>query len=345
MNNEFIQSLKQISEEKEIDVEVVLDAVEVALATACKKNSGTNGDVEVTIDRETGEMHVFSNREVKEEPNPELNEISIEEAKEFMPDPQDGDIIKLEVTPKDFGRVAAQTAKQVVMQKLREAEREIIFSDFTAKTGELTTGIIQKITKNTVIVNLGRVEAIMPKSEQVPTEKYEMNQRIKVVIAEVNQTTKGPQVIVSRNSVEFIKRLFEQEVPEIFDGIVEIKGIIREAGSKTKVAVTSHDADVEPLGACVGKSGQRINLIMSELDNEKIDIVVWNNDINEYIKAALSPATVCDIQFNEEEKSAQVTVPTGELSLAIGKSGQNVRMAARLVGCKIDIKGNTPVEE
>ncbi|MCQ2979321.1 MAG: transcription termination factor NusA, partial [Clostridia bacterium] len=237
-------------------------------------------------------------------------------------------------------RVAAQTAKQVVMQKLREAEREIVFEDYSDKVGEIASGIIQKVSKNVIIVNLGRVEAIMPRSEQVPSEKYQMNQRIKVLITQVNQTPKGPQVIVSRSSNDFIKRLFEQQIPEVYDGIVEIKGIIREAGSKTKVAVMSHDEDVEPLGACVGRAGQRINSIMDELVNEKIDIVIWNSDVKEYIKAALSPASVVDITLDEEEKSAQVIVPESELSLAIGKSGQNARMAARLVGCKIDIKGD-----
>ena len=270
-----------------------------------------------------------------------LNEISIEEAKEMgVDDPQEGDVIQEEVVIKDFGRVAAQTAKQVVMQKLREAEREIVFTDFQGKVGELATGIIQKVSKNVIIVNLGRVEAIMPRSEQVPSEKYQMNQRIKVLITQVNQTPKGPQVIVSRSSNDFIKRLFEQQIPEVYDGIVEIKGIIREAGSKTKVAVMSHDEDVEPLGACVGRAGQRINSIMDELVNEKIDIVIWNSDVKEYIKAALSPASVVDITLDEEEKAAEVIVPETELSLAIGKSGQNVRMAARLVGCKIDIKGD-----
>lgn len=341
---EFIESLNAIKEEKQIDIEVVLQAVEAALVTACKKDIVTGGNVEVKIDRETGEYQVFSTREVKEEPNPELNEISIEEAKEMgVDDPQEGDVIKelVPVSSEDFGRVAAQTAKQVVMQKLREAEREIVFEDYTDKVGEIASGIIQKVSRNIIIVNLGRVEAIMPRNEQVALEKYQMNQRIKVIITEVNQTPKGPQVIVSRASNDFIKRLFEQEIPEVYDGIVEIKGIIREAGSKTKVAVTSHDEDVEPLGACVGKAGQRINTIMSELGNEKIDIVVWSSDIKEFIKAALSPASVVDITINEEEKSALVIVPDNELSLAIGKSGQNARMAARLVGCKIDIKGES----
>lgn len=339
---EFLESLKQLEEEKQIDSEIIISAVETALVTACKKDIVTNGNIEVKIDRETGEYQVFSTREVKAEPNPELNELSIEEAREFIADPEEGDIIKemIPVNQDTFGRVAAQTAKQVIMQKLREAEREIVYTDFSGKVGELASGIIQKVSRNVIIVNLGKVEAIMPRNEQVPSERYQMNQRIKVIITEVNQTPKGPQVIVSRASNDFIKRLFEQEIPEVYDGIVEIKGIIREAGSKTKVAVTSHDEDVEPLGACVGRAGQRINSIMDELVNEKIDIVVWSNDIKEYIKAALSPASVVDIELDEEEKSAEVIVPETELSLAIGKSGQNVRMAARLVGCKIDIKGD-----
>lgn len=340
MNSEFIQALEQVSKEKELDIDVIVEAVEISLATACKKNYGNSQDVEVVIDRETGEIHVYSKKEVKEEPNRDLGEISIEEAKEYKKRAKEGDIIKIEVTPKDFGRVAAQTAKQVVMQKLREAERELVFSDFSNKEREIVTGIVQKVSKGATFINLGRVEAVMPISEQVPTERYEMNERIKVIITEVNQTPKGPQVIVSRASSEFIRRLFEQEIPEIFDGVVEIKGIVREAGSKTKVAVVSHDDDVEALGSCVGKAGQRINLIMSELEGEKIDIVLWNKDVKEYIAAALSPASVVDIELSDDEKSAVVTVPENELSLAIGKNGQNVRMAARLVGCKIDIKGD-----
>jgi len=341
VNSEFIEALEQISAEKELDIDIILEAVEVSLTTACKKNFGNNHNVEVTIDRDTGEIHVFSNKEVKEEPNKELGEISILEAQEYMKNPQVGDIVKIEVTPKDFGRVAAQKAKQVVVQKLREAEREIIYNEYLEKEKEIVTGIIQKITKTAIFVNLGKIEAIMPLSEQVHTEKYEMNQRIKAIITQVEQTTKGPQIVVSRASSEFLRRLFEQEVPEVYDGIVEIKGIVREAGSKSKVAVLSHDKDVEPLGACVGKAGQRINNIMKELNGEKIDIVVWSNDIEEFIKAALSPAKVIDININHDEKIAEVIVPESELSLAIGKNGQNVRMAAKIVGCKIDIKGDS----
>lgn len=344
MNREFIEALEQISKEKELDAQVILDAVEISLATACKKNFGFNQDVDVIIDRESGEMHVFSKREVKEEPNEELAEISIEDAKEFLLVPKEGDVVQMEVTPKDFGRVAAQTAKQVVMQKLREAERENIFNEYTDKSKELVTGIIQKITKNAIFINLGKTEATLLISEHTPGERYEMNQRIKVLITEVKQTTKGPQILVSRNTPEFIRRLFEQEIPEVYEGVVEIKNIVREAGSKSKVSVLSHDEDVEALGACVGKNGQRITNVMNELTNEKIDIVNYSADLKEYIKAALSPAKVNNIELNEEEKIAVVTVPQNELSLAIGKNGQNVRMAARLVGCKIDIKGDA-IEE
>lgn len=353
-SKEFIESLTQISEQKGISADVVLEALETALATACKKNTGSNANVEVVIDRETGGINVYTIKEVKENPDSDLGEISFKEAIEMgLDDPQEGDVIQEEVIIKDFGRVAAQTAKQVVMQKIREAEREIIFEDFTAKIGETFTGTVQKITKNVVIINIEKtytggstlIEAIMPKAEQSQFEHYEMNQQLKVVVKEVNQTTKGPQIIVSRNSIDLIKRLFENEIPEVYDGIVEIKNIIREAGSKTKVAVYSHDEDVEPLGTCVGKGGSRINNIMKDLGDEKIDIVVWSDDIKEYITNALSPATVIDIDYNEEEKAARVIVPTGELSLAIGKKGQNARMAARLVGCKIDIKGDEPVSE
>ncbi len=340
MNREFIEALEQISKEKDLNPDIIIEAVETSLATACRKNFGQTHQVDVVISRETGEIKVYAKKEVKEAIEDEQTDILIEEAKKYKSRPKLGDIVLIEVTPKDFGRVAAQTAKQVVMQKLREAERENMFSEFSTKESELANGVIQKVTPAGIYINLGKAEALMLPKDQVPTEQYDVNKRIKVLITEVSQTTKGPQILVSRSSGDFVKRLFEQEIPEIFDGIIEIKKIVREPGSKTKIAVISHDKDVDPMGACVGKNSQRINMILNELEGEKIDIVLWNKELSEFIKSAISPAKVVDVRISDDEKLAEVIVGSKELSLAIGKSGQNARMAAKLVGCKIDIKAN-----
>ena len=338
MNAEFIQALNTISKERGIDKEILVEAVETALSTAYRKNFGTNQNVEVIIDRETGEINVYAKKEVVEKVEDDILEISIEDAQRLNTKYQQGDIVNIEITPKDFGRVAAQTAKQVVMQKIREAERDLIYNEYLAKERDIVTGIIQRKTKLAVFVNFGKIEAMMPVNEQVKNEEYIMNKRIKVYVVEVKQTTKGPQIFVSRTHPELIKRLFEQEVPEIYEGIVEIKNIARDPGSRTKIAVYSKDKDVDPLGACVGQNSHRVNAIVNELHGEKIDITLWSKDVREFVKSAITPAIALAVELSEETKTARVVVPDDQLSLAIGKEGQNVRLAAKLTGWKIDIK-------
>ena len=338
MNAEFIQALNTISKERGIDKEILVEAVETALSTAYRKNFGTNQNVEVIIDRETGEINVYAKKEVVEKVEDSILEISLEDAQKLNTTYQQGDIVNIEITPKDFGRVAAQTAKQVVMQKIREAERDLIYNEYLAKERDIVTGIIQRKTKLAVFVNFGKIEAMMPVNEQVKNEEYIMNKRIKVYVVEVKQTTKGPQIFVSRTHPELIKRLFEQEVPEIYEGIVEIKNIARDPGSRTKIAVYSKDKDVDPLGACVGQNSHRVNAIVNELHGEKIDITLWSKDVREFVKSAITPAIALAVELSEETKSAKVVVPDDQLSLAIGKEGQNVRLAAKLTGWKIDIK-------
>ncbi|OGO84209.1 MAG: transcription termination/antitermination protein NusA [Clostridiales bacterium GWE2_32_10] len=338
MNAEFIQALNTISKERGIDKEILVEAVETALSTAYRKNFGTNQNVEVIIDRETGEINVYAKKEVVEKVEDDILEISIEDAQRLNTKYQQGDIVNIEITPKDFGRVAAQTAKQVVMQKIREAERDLIYNEYLAKERDIVTGIIQRKTKLAVFVNFGKIEAMMPVNEQVKNEEYIMNKRIKVYVVEVKQTTKGPQIFVSRTHPELIKRLFEQEVPEIYEGIVEIKNIARDPGSRTKIAVYSKDKDVDPLGACVGQNSHRVNAIVNELHGEKIDITLWSKDVREFVKSAITPAMALAVELSEETKTARVVVPDDQLSLAIGKEGQNVRLAAKLTGWKIDIK-------
>lgn len=339
--NEFIQALEQIQKEKGIDKEIVFEAIEASLVTACKKNFGTSQNIKVTMDREKGTVKVFAQKTVVEEVSDAALEISPEDAVKINARYQVGDICDVEVTPRNFGRIAAQNAKQVVVQKIREAERNIIYKEYKSKERDIVTGLIQRKEKKNVFVNLGKIEALLSPAEQVPTEQYMMNQRIKVYVLEVKNTPKGPQVLVSRTHPELIKRLFEQEVPEIHDGIVQIKSIAREPGSRTKIAVHSKDPQVDPLGACVGPNGNRVNVIVDELAGEKIDIVVWSSDPSEFIAAALSPAQVASVEADVEGFTATVVVPDYQLSLAIGKEGQNARLAARLTGYKIDIKSES----
>ena len=342
--NEFIQALEQIQKEKGIDKEIVFEAIEASLVTACKKNFGTSQNIKVTMDREKGTVKVFAQKTVVEEVSDAALEISPEDAVKINARYQVGDICDVEVTPRNFGRIAAQNAKQVVVQKIREAERNIIYSEYKSKERDIVTGLVQRKEKKNVFVNLGKIEALLSPAEQVPTEQYMMNQRIKVYVLEVKNTPKGPQVLVSRTHPELIKRLFEQEVPEIHDGIVQTKSIAREPGSRTKIAVHSKDPQVDPLGACVGPNGNRVNVIVDELAGEKIDIVVWSSDPNEFIAAALSPAKVASVESDVEGFTATVVVPDYQLSLAIGKEGQNARLAARLTGYKIDIKSESQEE-
>jgi len=341
MSADFILALDQLEKEKGINKEVLIEAIEAALISAYKRNFGSTQNVKIYIDRTTGDVKVFALKKVTSKPENDLLEISVEEAKKIDKKLEENDIAEVEVTPRKFGRIAAQTAKQVVVQRIREAERGIIFDEFYNKESDIVTGIVQRTERKNVIIDLGRTEAILTPAEQTPGEEYKFNERIKTYILEVKKTTKGPQILVSRTHPGLVKRLFELEVPEIHDGIVEIKGISREPGSRTKIAVHSKDSNVDPVGACVGQKGTRVQAIVDELRGEKIDKIKWSSDPREYISASLSPAKVIRVDINEEEKPAKVTVPDYQLSLAIGKEGQNARLAAKLTGWKIDIKSES----
>ncbi|MCM0648586.1 transcription termination factor NusA [Clostridium swellfunianum] len=346
MNEEFIEALKEIVKEKGISEEMLFTTIEDALVAAYKKNytTGNTQNVKVTMNRENGEIHVYSQKRVAEVPVNDVEEISIEEAKEYNPKYQIDDIVDIEVTPKKFGRVAAQAAKQVVIQRIKEAERSIIYNEFITKEYDIITGIVIRKDKGNVFVDLGKIEAVLGPNEQMAGEEYNFNDRLKLYIVEVKNTTKGAQVVVSRTHPGLVKRLFELEVPEIFNGIVEVKSIAREAGSRTKIAVYSTDETVDAMGACVGPKGSRVQNIVGELKNEKIDIIKWSKLPEEYISNALSPSKVLDVTLDEDNKSARVVVDDNQLSLAIGKEGQNVRLAAKLTGWKIDIKSKSQAD-
>lgn len=345
MNKEFIFAMDELEKEREISKDLLIEAIESALVSAYKKNYGTSQNVRVSIDREMGDIDVFMRKDVVEEVSDPFIEVSIEEAKIIDPEYEVGDVIEYQVTPKDFGRIAAQTAKQVVVQRIREAERGMIYDDYINRQSEIVTGIIHRISNETVFINIGKTEGILPANEQVRGERYLVNNRIKVYILDVKKTTKGPQVYLSRSHPGLVKRLFELEVPEIQDGTVEIKSIAREAGSRTKLAVFAADENVDPVGACVGSRGIRVQAVVDELFDEKIDIINWSEDPKELISSALSPAKVERVIIDGEEKAATVVVPDYQLSLAIGKEGQNVRLAAKLCGWKIDIKSHSQFVE
>ena len=345
MSAELILALEQLEKEKGIKKEIIIEAIEAALISAYKKNFGSAMNVKVNIDRVTGDVKVFALRKIAEDPDLEAMDISVGEAAILNPTLEVGDYVELEVTPRTFGRIAAQTAKQVVVQKLREAERGIIYDEFYNKESDIVTGIIQRIEKRNVIVDLGKTEAVLGPTEQTPGEEYKFNERLKSYIVEVKKTTKGPQIMISRTHPGLVKRLFELEVPEIHDGTVEIKSISREPGSRTKIAVYSKDENVDPVGACVGQKGTRVQAIVDELRGEKIDIIKWSNDPKDYISSSLSPAKVVRVDVDEIEKSAKVVVPDYQLSLAIGKEGQNARLAAKLTGWKIDIKSESQLRQ
>jgi len=345
MSAELILALEQLEKEKGIKKDIIIEAIEAALISAYKKNFGSAMNVKVNIDRETGDVKVFGLRKVAEVPNLDAMDISVEEAAKINPTLDVGDIAEMEVTPRTFGRIAAQTAKQVVVQKLREAERGIIYDEFYNKENDIVTGIIQRVEKRNVIVDLGKTEAVLATSEQTPGEEYRFNERLKTYIIEVKKTTKGPQIMISRTHPGLVKRLFELEVPEIHDGTVEIKSISREPGSRTKIAVYSKDENVDPVGACVGQRGTRVQAIVDELRGEKIDIIKWSNDVRDYISSSLSPAKVVRVDIIEDQKAAKVIVPDYQLSLAIGKEGQNARLAAKLTGWKIDIKSESQLRQ
>lgn len=341
MSAELIHALEQIEKEKGIGKEVLIDAIEAALITAYKRNFGSAMNVSVYIDRLTGDVRVFALKNIVEKVKDPSTELSLEQAKQFGPDFEVGDVVEVEVTPRKFGRIAAQTAKQVVMQRIREAERGLIYEEFSNKEDDIVSGVITRFERKNVIVDLGRAEAILPPSEQVPGEVYNIHDRIKAYVINVKKTNKNPQIFISRTHPGLVKRLLELEVPEIHDGIVEIKMIAREAGSRTKVAIYSKNENVDPVGACVGQKGSRIRAIVEELRGEMIDIIKWSSVPEEYIASSLSPAKVIRVDVDEENKVARVIVPDFQLSLAIGKEGQNARLAAKLTGWKIDIKSES----
>ncbi|MEI7473710.1 MAG: transcription termination factor NusA [bacterium] len=338
---------EQIEREKGIPKEVVIKSLCDAMVTAYKKHIRSHdvGNVKAIVDEQRGEIGVFREKNVVEEVADELLEISLEDAKKINKTAEIGGIVDIEVTPDDFGRIAAQSAKQVITQRIREAERKLVLDEFLEKKGTLTTCIIQRVEHRNVVVNIGKTEAILPPREQISGEYYRVNDRIRVYVLDVKETTRLPQVIVSQVHPEIVKELFELEVPEIEDGIVEIKGVSREAGYRTKIAVTSSDPEVDPVGACIGPRGARIQTIVNELKNEKIDIVRYSEDPAEFIVNALSPARIISVEIlNEDAKEALVVVPDDQLSLAIGREGQNVRLAHRLTNWKIDIKSLSQVD-
>jgi len=337
MNEELLSALADLCEEKGIDKDVILDALEAALVAGYKRNFASAQNVNVELDRETGKIGVYAQKTVSEKVSDDQLEISLDDAKKLSGSYELGDVVNVEVTPRDFGRIAAMTAKQVVTQRIREAERGIIFSEYTEKENEIVSGKIERIERGNVFIDIGKVEAMLPANEQVEGEDYRIGQIVHCYVSEVRNGTKGTQIVVSRSHPGLVKKMFQREVPEIQDGLVEIKSISREAGSRTKIAVHSADPDVDAQGACIGPKGMRVQTIGEELNDEKIDIVKWSEDPTEFISAALSPSKVLSVEIDEEEKSAKVTVPEYQLSLAIGKSGQNVRLAARLTGWKIDI--------
>ena len=338
---ELIEALEAIEKEKQISKDIILEAIENSLVAACKNQFESKADnIRVSINRDTGEIKVFADYEVVEDDLLEdpTTQIGKTEAALKYGNVEVGETVSTEVIPKNFGRIAAQKAKQVVVQKIREEERKVLYTQYLEKEREVITGIVQRYSGNNVCINLGKVDAILMESEQVPGEHFKPTEHIKLYVVEVKDTTKGPRITVSRTPPEFVKRLFEEEVTELQDGIVEIKSIAREAGSRTKIAVYTEDPNVDPVGACVGINGDRVNAIVDELRGEKIDIITWSDDPAVLIENALSPAKVISVTADEEEKTARVIVPENQLSLAIGKEGQNARLAAKLTGYKIDIK-------
>ncbi|NLM72416.1 MAG: transcription termination/antitermination protein NusA [Clostridiaceae bacterium] len=344
MSVELLQALDQLEKERGINKELLLEALEQALISAYKRNFGSSQNVEVGIDKTTGDIRVYALKTIVDEVKDIATEMSLEQAKKFGADFEIGDIVEVEVTPRKFGRIAAQTAKQVIMQRIREAERGIIYEEFSNREEDIVNGIVSRFDRKNIIIDLGRAEGVLPPTEQTPGERYNIHDRIKVYIINVKKTNKSPQIFVSRTHPGLVKRLLELEVPEIADGTVEIKAIAREAGSRTKIAIASRNEDVDPVGACVGQRGSRIRAIVEELNGEMIDVIKWSSNAEEYIAASLSPAKVLQVEVDEENKMARVIVPDFQLSLAIGKEGQNARLAAKLTGWKIDIKSESQLK-
>ena len=345
MNNELLEALNILEQEKNISKETLLEAIENSLLTACKNHFGKADNVKVVIDPETCEYHCFQEKTVVEEVEDPIEQISLVNAQMINKKYELGDVVQVEVKSKEFGRIATQNAKNVILQKIREEERKVIYDEYNSLEKEVVTGIVQRYVGRNVSINLGKADALLTESEQIKGEVFQPTERIKVYILEVKATSKGPKILVSRTHPELVKRLFESEVAEVREGIVEIKAISREAGSRTKIAVWANDPDVDPVGACVGMNGARVNAIVNELRGEKIDIITWDENPAILIQNALSPAKVISVIADADEKAAKVVVPDYQLSLAIGKEGQNARLAARLTGFKIDIKSETQARE
>ncbi|AHN20956.1 transcription termination/antitermination protein NusA [Lysinibacillus sphaericus] len=345
MSSDLLDALTALEEQKGISRDVLIEAIEAALVTAYKRNFNQAQNVRVDLNLDKGSIRVFSRKDVVEEVEDDRLQIALEDAKAINPAYQLEDIVEQEVTPRNFGRIAAQTAKQVVTQRVREAERGLIYEQYVDREDDIVTGVVERLDARNIYVGLGKVEAALPQNEQIQGETYHPHDRIKVYITKVERTTRGPQVIVSRTHPGLLRRLFEMEVPEIYEGIVEIKSIAREAGDRSKISVHAHNEEVDPVGSCVGAKGARVQTIVNELNGEKIDIVEWSEDPVVFVANALSPSKVLDVQVNEEEKSTTVVVPDYQLSLAIGKRGQNARLAAKLTGWKIDIKSETDARE
>ncbi|MFS0561171.1 transcription termination factor NusA [Terribacillus sp. 179-K 1B1 HS] len=345
MSSELFDAITYLEKEKGINKDVLIEALEAALISAYKKNFKSATNVRVDLNETTGSMKVFARKDVVEEVEDSQQQMTLDEARAISGTYDIGDVVEIEVTPKDFGRIAAQAAKQVVTQRVREAERGVIFSEYADREEDVMTGIVSRNDPRFIYVDLGKIEAKLPESEQMPTEKYEIHDRLKVYVTKVENTNKGPSIFVSRTHPGLLKRLFEMEVPEIYDGTVEIRSVAREAGDRSKISVYASQAEVDPVGSCVGQRGQRVQAIVNELKGEKIDIVEWSEDPVEYVSNALSPSKVISVLVDEEEKATTVIVPDYQLSLAIGKRGQNARLAAKLTGWKIDIKSETEARE
>ena len=344
---EFISAMDELEKVRGISKDYLVESLEAALVTAYKKNFDSADNVKVTIDGLSGEIHIYAVMNVVEEVQDPLLEIELKEAKKVNKKAKLGETVDVEIKPKDFGRIAAQTAKQVVVQKIREVERDMVFTEYSDKKGEIVSGLVQKADPGTaIIVDLGKLEGVMPLKEQIPTENYKVNDKIRGYVMSVERGAKGnPQVIISRSHPDFVRRLFELEIPEIYEGLIEVKSVSRDPGSRSKVAVYSKNENIDPVGSCVGQKGVRIQNIINELGGEKIDVIEWSEDPSTYIAASLLPSQVLAVDVREEEKFAQVIVPDDQLSLAIGKSGQNARLAARLTNWKIDIKSESQIRE
>ena len=342
-SKEMLLAMEELEKENGMKPGSLLEAIETALVTAYKRDCDSTADnVKIVVDKETGDFHVFAEKEVVEEVEDANTQISLEDSKKINKTLEIGDTAQIEIMPKNFGRIAAGTAKQVIIQKIREASREFLYNEFSDRKGEIVSGLIQKADGGIVVVDLGRLEGVMPLKEQVPTEKYRVNDKIRAYVLDVEKGAKGaPQVIISRAHADFVRKLFELEIPEIYEGVIEIKSVSRDAGSRSKVAVYSPNENIDPVGSCVGQKGIRIQNIINELGGEKIDVIEWSEDPAIFISAALLPAQVLAVDIKEDERFAQVIVPDDQLSLAIGKSGQNARLAAKLTNWKIDIKSES----